>query len=336
MEKIKQLNFDGYTVPESFLFYPSSRLSNLYEPEVLVARQKSFLIKPVNLILRCGELETRRHTNLSLRRRIIIGQKSFELKGAFIYDARSFFNENIAHLVQYHLSSIKLIIDYLGIPLSNLVILLGRTKTKLAEQFFSSLGVRFLSIDQPVTGNFVFTGVSDENFFPVIKNAKKFIDEESGLRSRELKSVTNEKRILILRRGTRVLLNEAEVGDFLKDRGFLCLYFEDLSLSEQMRFIRNAEYSISIHGAVLGYLPFVKSKNLKVIELFPPGFIVNPFRKLHSILFPEGKWCGIVGQFDWKVVKQLDHIQNIKKFSNQAFTLDIRSLEQSLDYMSTI
>lgn len=182
-------------------------------------------------------------------------------------------------------------------------------------------------------GRYAATGICDNNFFPAINKAKKFIDEECSLKVGEGVRYVAPKRILILRRGTRRLLNEVEIVAFLKRFGFVHFYFEDLSLSEQIFLFRGVEYLVSIHGAALGYLPFVVSEELRMIELFPIGFIVNPFRKIHSKLFPKGKWCGVVGNYDWRVVKEIDSCLDIKKFANQPFSVDIRSLERSLNYM---
>lgn len=136
LSKVINLEFSGYWVPEAVLFYPFSRLANLYEPDVLMALQKSFFVEPVALQLTLRDGMVSESFKLPLRRRILSNRKIFEINDLIIYDARHVFNDNIAHLVQYHFSALKIIIDEIGFPLSGIVVLLNTSKSKLAENFF--------------------------------------------------------------------------------------------------------------------------------------------------------------------------------------------------------
>ncbi|OAN55999.1 hypothetical protein A6A04_10595 [Paramagnetospirillum marisnigri] len=62
------------------------------------------------------------------------------------------------------------------------------------------------------------------------------------------------KRIFVLRKpayGRRLLTNQDEIMDFLKERGFLCLAAEDLPLAEQLALFHGADIVIAVHGSCL-------------------------------------------------------------------------------------
>jgi len=68
----------------------------------------------------------------------------------------------------------------------------------------------------------------------------------------------------------RKITNEDEVITLVKKYGFVVVYFEDLSWLEQVRFMVNSEYLISIHGAGLTNMLFMKESS-KILELRNKG-----------------------------------------------------------------
>ncbi len=69
----------------------------------------------------------------------------------------------------------------------------------------------------------------------------------------------NEK-IYISRRktGRRLIINENEIENILKHFGFEVIYIEDYSFYEQVSIIYNTKYLISLHGAALANIIFMK------------------------------------------------------------------------------
>ena len=56
----------------------------------------------------------------------------------------------------------------------------------------------------------------------------------------------------------RFVTNEQQLCDFLKERGFVILYFEEYTFQEQLDLISNAKVVISTHGAALALIMFMK------------------------------------------------------------------------------
>ena len=64
----------------------------------------------------------------------------------------------------------------------------------------------------------------------------------------------------------RIISNNEEVKNFLKDKGFVPLYLEDYSFKEQVGIFNQANIIIGLHGAGFANLVFCK-KGTKVIEI---------------------------------------------------------------------
>jgi len=82
------------------------------------------------------------------------------------------------------------------------------------------------------------------------------------------------KKIYISRSNAnrRRLLNEKEVIDFLKTRGFECIHLESLTFKEQVHLLASSEYVIAPHGAGLTNIVFCPP-GTKIIEIFSPNYV---------------------------------------------------------------
>jgi hypothetical protein len=82
---------------------------------------------------------------------------------------------------------------------------------------------------------------------------------------------TTKKRILIARKpGTKVrrIINHDEVVEMTTALGFETVYFEDISLREQLHLAISAEAMIGAHGSGLCHLLFMDERST-VVEIFP-------------------------------------------------------------------
>ncbi|WP_066258976.1 glycosyltransferase family 61 protein [Neobacillus drentensis] len=101
---------------------------------------------------------------------------------------------------------------------------------------------------------------------------------------------TENKRIYISRKWSRIITNESDLWDLLKPYGFIKVELETLSVAEQARLFSTAEVIVGAHGAGLANLTFCRP-DTKVIEIFTPTFItplywvISSFGKLDHHYF---------------------------------------------------
>jgi len=327
--------FEQVNVSESMLFGYPSRVSNIYEPVVESILQKSFRIDraKVTISIEKTTLPSRsemfnagvRDKILNFNERVRFG--SIEKLGErLVYDARYVYNNNIAHLIQHHLAQLGFMKKELGVGPEDVTILFERNAPKLALDVMGVLGYETISTSRQVSCNSIKSNIDSSDFFHLLPYVKYIDFPESN------KSFS--EKIFISRHGTRRLINESEVNDFLCCLGYEKIYYEDLSHSEQWTIMMNASNIVAIHGAALGVLPFSSYNSGKVglIELFPSGLVVNSYRKYMAIL--NGQWVGCRGQVTPEVVRDIDIPGIEKKHAFDDFKISIKSLEEAIMYQS--
>jgi len=108
------------------------------------------------------------------------------------------------------------------------------------------------------------------------------------------------KRLYISRRQAdrRTFENEEDVERWLEDLGFQVVYLEKLPFLETVKLCREADIIVASHGAGLANLVWHKNE-VKVVEIFPVGFVNDCFARLCCILGlkywpmwarPKGMW----------------------------------------------
>ncbi|MEH7480114.1 glycosyltransferase family 61 protein [Neobacillus drentensis] len=101
---------------------------------------------------------------------------------------------------------------------------------------------------------------------------------------------TEKMRIYISRKWSRIITNESDLWDLLKQYGFIKVELETLSVAEQARLFSTAEVIVGAHGAGLANLTFCRP-DTKVIEIFTPTYItplywvISSFGKLNHNYF---------------------------------------------------
>lgn len=112
----------------------------------------------------------------------------------------------------------------------------------------------------------------------------------------------------------RRITNELEITTYLKEQDFSILYFEELSLYEQIAYMQHADIVISLHGAGLTNILFMNSHG-KVIELSPNIKVMKdvryPFWRIatlmnldYSIVFDEN-----ISSYDDDITIQINKIR---------------------------
>ena len=125
------------------------------------------------------------------------------------------------------------------------------------------------------------------------------------------------KRVYITRKKAKIrkLINETKIIEILKTYNFLVLAFEDLTFIEQVEFMQNTEILISIHGAGLTNMIFMKEKS-KVFEFLPEN--TKPDKCYFTLAQNLGheyyyQFCKITGEFHTLSDFIIDHIEFEKK-----------------------
>lgn len=80
----------------------------------------------------------------------------------------------------------------------------------------------------------------------------------------------------------RKIINSAELFECLKKYGFIKVYLEDLTVSEQITLFNHAKIIVSPHGAGLANLSYCQPKT-QVLELFPEYFHEPGLRILSTV-----------------------------------------------------
>ena len=157
------------------LFRHPSRLANTYEPGVERVHQSAFSIPGEDVTLSIGQgttLSCAEQVSLGLRRRLasrieaLRNGQHIDLKEQLVYDARSVFNGNMAHLVQHHLANSGYLKERLGHGPGEVLVVVDGSPPDLATKVFSILGYEVLKTYLAVTGNLV--QIPLEHFFHLL------------------------------------------------------------------------------------------------------------------------------------------------------------------------
>ncbi|WP_088890059.1 glycosyltransferase family 61 protein [Leptolyngbya ohadii] len=252
--------------------------------------------------------------------------QSIDLGDQYIYDSRYDTSGNIAHLLAAIVPGVLVCQQYFP----DLKVVL-RAKAKPVERnIYRILGVSTVETNGAVRGQIItFRASTTSDRMEPFSYELPFSNLFKALSFEGYTEHTPE-RVFISRKGSRTLINEAEVEAFLQRYGFQKVYFEDIPIEEQWSIARNAKAVVGIHGAALSNLVF-NCNSLKLVELFHPGYVVNMYRNItHGV---GGKWAGVTGQITPDVIKRLDYQQQPRAFALTSTKIDLNSLQMALDYL---
>ncbi|MFX1392251.1 MAG: DUF563 domain-containing protein [Promethearchaeota archaeon] len=134
--------------------------------------------------------------------------------------------------------------------------------------------------------NFYFASFCSNNSRCRSYIPKLYLDflKEKILKSLEIKKGNKNKRIYISRSKAkeRRVLNEGKLLELIKKHNFEIIHTEDLAFKEQVKLFNSASIVISPHGAGLANIIF--SEKIKVIELFPPKYLMPHYFMISKVL----------------------------------------------------
>lgn len=142
------------------------------------------------------------------------------------------------------------------------------------------------------------------------------------LRKRFLKFIKNNKKTydkIYIDRSDSIfnhckLINNSEVQNFLKSKGFKILKLSKLSFLNQITIFHNAKFIIGPHGAGLSNLVFCK-KNTKVIEIKPHNHPGKGYQRISNI-----------NKLNYKLLK----LKKIKNDTRGDMILKIKELKKKI------
>ena len=128
----------------------------------------------------------------------------------------------------------------------------------------------------------------------------------------------------------RNLLNEPEVEEWLRQEGFEKVYFEQLSLQEQVRLMRETEVLLAVHGANMTNILFLPSTS-KVIEIHNKEYSDPCYLRLASCLRLEFYICPCTG-IDARLGNQSDVVVDmalLQRVTNLALAKNSQNVDVS-------
>jgi hypothetical protein len=340
-----QVDVPGYDQEPSAIFTYPSHMADLYMAAIEQIHVPGKTVAPLQTQIQVAPKHTGAKVNGSLAWKVYRGltnvfqtRPTLELPDQYIFDARFDADSNISHILENIATPVflaqKVISNYLNKDIKIQVIVRKRV-SKLALETYETLQIPLICTDDNVYGNVVEISLSSANLRSL----------QSQLLNIDFHGYTpvTPERVFIPRRGNRQLINNDEVTQFLEQRGFTTIYFEDLTPSQEWSITRNAKVAVVVHGA--GTYNFVFNRTgmnqppgsgLQLIEIFSPCFALTGCRHFASLL--NGKWCAVRGQVTPKVLRYLDFDDTprnvIKSPIKDPFRVDLGSLERALDYLN--
>jgi hypothetical protein len=244
----------------------------------------------------------------------------------YLFDTRHDFfwsDKNVAHLL-CNVAPVFLSLKEQGIKAAAIV---KKDVPPVARKIYDLLGVPIFPTSKPVAGKILSGETDRENsIFWRFGCFGRYFDK---LTFEDYQPNTPE-RVFISRKGSRRITNEADIDLILKNYGFEKVYFEELSLSDQWSFAKNAKVVVAVHGAAIANLAFNRN-HVKLIELFHPGFQTRYYRQCISSI--HGEWCGVLGQWPADLIRVVDIQKEQRKFAPSDMLIHPDSLLAALDYM---
>jgi len=318
-------------IPEGRLFCQPSRIANIYKASIEEVVQPRDTIAAETVKLSIAHRRTLPYPQIlqvgpGAKARTMLESalrgSTAHLGERLVYDARHIDNNNMAHLIQHHMSALGYIKQKLGHGKNDVTVLLDTKPPALALKVFAELGYEIHCTNRSVSANVVTVEIGE--FFQLLPYVRSV--EVSGWLT------DTPGKIFVSRRESRRLINENEVEALLREHGFEKVYFEDIPLMLQWSMMRNASDVAAIHGAALGCLALhdkvANGRGFRLFEMFGPGFVADCFRKYAAVL--GGEWVGCRGRLTPAVVRDIDEARNFKKYAYDDFVLDAHAVRMAV------
>jgi capsular polysaccharide biosynthesis protein len=138
------------------------------------------------------------------------------------------------------------------------------------------------------------------------------------------------RRVLLVRspeRG-RALINDGEVRDVCRARGFEVVDTDGWPLADQIELFRDTSLVVGVHGAGLTNVAFRRGGALRLLELIPPGTFPLSFNAAHD---DESDYESLCRYFGFAYSSLTGSIRGRIYNRTQNFSVDARALAAALD-----
>lgn len=195
--------------------------------------------------------------------------QTHDIDNAFLFAGRwwgNYYHFVIDYCIRYQSLFENGLID------KNTKILFPGKPKKWQIEYLSLLGVDtsriILTNNQPIIASNCLIASTRRERFLVSKIACENFAEEMVRATNQASDIPKNKRLYISRRNSRrKILNEPELVDSIKSRGFQIVECETLSVSDQIKLFSQAEIIVAPHGA--GLTNLIYAEKPKVIEIVP-------------------------------------------------------------------
>ncbi|WP_165611613.1 glycosyltransferase family 61 protein [Cognatiyoonia sediminum] len=258
--------------------------------------------------------------------------KRKDINDRIIFDCRRESPQNWAHFLNMHLPIFFHISERLSLQWDEVLLVLPANTPTYITKAAVLFGLETLLTDETLIGTYV-----DYEIDPWTSMRKSRVDWVStDAVSNVVDAICDTgapmpPKVFLARRNTRAIQNQTEVEEFLSSLGYVTIYPEDLTVSDQFRLFREAEEMVAVHGAGLAPLLFQKrNSNLKrLVEIMPVGHMTEVF---HVIAQQVGcDWIGARGRIKSTYVPKIYGDMNVfSEYSLDDFEVDIRSLKEAI------
>lgn len=341
----------------TFFTYPTYT-ADVYKATIEEVRLPVIEYPEINVKISATPGYTGLNQNCTFRRTLLNKLKNptqkrliLDYSGQFIYDSRYDTEKNIGHVIDHIFTQVLLAQKLLSERLKRQIkihVVLRANAAEMGRSAYEAIGIPTICTDQSVRGNIVEISSTylDHNGAEVpspydLFNAQPSIFADLDFRSHNPQT---PERIFVPRRGSRSLINNDEVVQFLQARGFTTVYFEDLSHAEKWAYVQNAKAAVVVHGAGSANFSFNSSglaqpdqpgSGLRLLEIFSPNFMLSGFHHLADTF--NGRWCGVRGQITPQTLRYLDFDNKprdvFKAPLNNPIKVHLQSIERALDYL---
>ena len=318
-----------------------SHLIDRFSPDCEHIRLPSRSYGGGTLDYRVGEMRTgpcRARGRRARLKALLASEAERRVDGPVLMDLRRNAPENWAHFLMLHLPVVFHLAERTDTDWAQLLLLLPERTPRHIRRVAAALGLETLATDAPVRGQ----GIAHD-FAPVtairgvragwVARARVQAAVDAAIATAPATGLP--ARVFLSRRGTRALVNEAEIAALLAARGYATVYPEDLSVVDQIRLLREADEIVAVHGAALGPLAYRAGHRPggRIVELFPCGHVTDIWRAVAGEVGCD--WIGVRGRIRPEQVRPAyDLARPFVRFSLQNFEIDPVSLERALEILA--
>lgn len=250
-----------------------------------------------------------------------------------VFDLRRNTPANWAHFLNNHLPIFFTVCARLAISPREALLVLPEQIPGYILDMAALLGLKTLATDAQIDGNGVlyeadpWTGIRPMRHTwvdtPVVHEAIARLDRAQQ---------DAPRRVFLSRRDTRAPTNEAEIMEWLRQKGFAKVYPEDLSPAQQIHLFRHAEIMVAVHGAGLAPLLYMQpgGRLRHLVEILHAGHMTDVYRVMaHQV---DVQWIGVRGRLKPQYIKDAYDIgSTYKAHSLDNFEIDLSALETAFD-----